>query len=144
MSPDIERNAKKLDYVAYANLVAGTLSFVLWALPGPWAIQTMWQLMDQMQARHGDSGPTIMIAVMKGGILVVVILFWLFSAVSVLNGYLILKRRRYGTCFALSIISIFGTLFGVVVGIVSLAILGQDWARALFTSTSEPIATESS
>ena len=132
MTPDTERNAKRLDYVAYANLAAGALSFVLWALPGPWMIQTMWQVMERMQSRSGGPGSSVMSGIMKTGIVVVVVLFWLFSSVSVVNGYLILKRRRFGTCYALSIISIFGTLFGVVVGIASLAVLSQDRARGLF------------
>ena len=140
MTPDTERNAKRLDYVAYANLTFGALSFLLWALPGPWAIQTMWQIMDRMQSRSG--GPSAMIGIMNAGVVVIVVLFWLFSTVSIVNGYLILKRRRLGTCFVLSCVSIFGTLFGVVVGIISLAVLSQDWARDLFTGASGGTASD--
>jgi hypothetical protein len=127
-----ERNSKRLDYLGYVNVGWGILSMALWALPGPWMIQVSWQILDGRQIPHDPVGAS-MITIMRVGVVLVVILFWLFSLVSLVNGYLILKRRRYRTCIALSGISIVGTPIGLVIGIVSLVMLSQGWAKDLFS-----------
>jgi hypothetical protein len=126
-------HTRRLRYLGYANVAFGILSFVGWALPGPQTVQHFWAILDGSGAASGDPIFTFFAGVMKAGVVLVVAVFWLTSLVALANGYFILRRRRYRVCLILSGVSVIGTLFGVLLGIVSLVVLTRDWARAQFS-----------
>ena len=138
---DQETSAKRLNWVAYTNLGLGVFSLVAWALPGPWAIRFFWQALDQAAAGGTDTFAVIVTGVMKVMAVLVVLCFWVFSGVSLVNGYLILMRRRHRLCLILSGLSALGTPLGLIVGVVSVIVLTQDGVRGLFADQSRVVAS---
>jgi uncharacterized membrane protein YwzB len=129
-----QRHEKRLNWTAYANIGLGLFTLLAWAIPGPVMAPSLWRNIDQ--DFHGESDPVVvtMAMVFKVGIVVIVVVFWLLSAVSLTNGVLIPKRTRHQLCMILSGISLLGTPFHLIVGIFSLITLNNDWARKLFAN----------
>jgi hypothetical protein len=132
MITDAERREKRLNRTAYINIGLGLLTFFVWAIRGPGFIPTFWQLIDHDFHPHSDPVVTTMATVFKVAVVIVVVGFWLLSALSLTNGILILKRRRHRLCIVLSGVSLLGTPLHLIVGIISLVTLNNDWARMLF------------
>jgi hypothetical protein len=131
---DEEQRDKRLNRVAYANVGLGLLTLFLWAIPGPGMVPTFWQYIDR--DFHSTSEPVVakIGMALKVVIVLVVVQFWLLSLISLANGFLILKRRRYRLCMIFSGVSLLGTPFHLILGIISLATLGNDWARKRFAN----------
>ena len=127
-----EKSIRRLNLVAYFNIGLGAFSLLAWALPGPWTIHVFWQALERSAVSPGDAFGSAMVSVMKALVVLVVLIFWVLSAVSIANGYLILKRRRHRLCVILSGVSIFGTPLHLILGIISLVALTRDWARSQF------------
>ena len=132
-----ENRTRRLNYVAYANIGLGMFILFAWALPGPWMVPNFWHGLDQSLAGKTDPVLATFVTLMKAMVVVVIVCFWVFSAVSLVNGYLILKRRRHQLCMILSGVSIAGGPPGMVVGIISLVVLNRDWVRRLFRESAE-------
>jgi len=98
---DEQKNERRLNRVAYANIALGLLTLFVWAIPGPAMVPSFWQHIDRTSLANPSSAGT-MIVVFKVAIVFFVVLFWLLSAVSLANGFLILKRRRHRLCMILS------------------------------------------
>jgi len=126
------RNERRLNRVAYANIGLGLLTLFVWAIPGPAMVPSFWRHIDQ--DFHGQSGTVAM--VIKVTVVIVVVGFWLLSAVSLVNGFLILKRRRHRLCMILSGISLLGTPLNLIVRILSLTALNNPCARNVFANGS--------
>jgi hypothetical protein len=135
--PNEETKAKRLNYVAYANIGLGLFSFFAWALPGPCMLRFFWHDLDQTIVGRTDQTLVAIVSFMKAMTVVVVLCFWIFSIISLVNGYLILKRRRHRLCMILSGISIAGNPLGMIVGVISLVVLNKEWARHLFMESSQ-------
>ena len=131
---DDERNAKRLNRIAYANIGLGLLTFFLWAVRGPGYVPTFWQHIDHDFRGTSDPVAATMATVFKVAIVVVVVAFWLLSILSVTNGILIFKRRRHRLCMILPGVSLLGTPFHLILGILSLVTLNNAWARNLFAN----------
>lgn len=135
---DEQRNERRLNRVAYANIGLGLLTLFVWAIPGPAMVPSFWRLIDQ--DFHGQSDPsagTISI-IFKVVVVFFVVLFWLLSAISLANGFLILKRRRHRLCMILSGLSLLGTPLNLIVRILSLTALSNARARSVFANGAHP------
>lgn len=132
--------SRRVDSLAYANLGSGLLSLVLWAVPAVGTLGEFWSRVDRV---GGNPFVVFLFAlVFKVGTLVVVLLFWTSSALFFANGYLMLRRRRFGVCTTLSAILIgLSPIFGWIVGTMSLATLRRDWARLQFVESVQPPRT---
>jgi|SRR5215813_9217317 len=131
---DDERNARKLNRIAYANIALGLLTFFLWAVPGPGYVPTFWEQIEHEFRGTSDPVAATMATVFKVAIVVVVVAFWLLSILSVTNGILIFKRRRHRLCMILSGVSLLGTPLHLILGILSLVTLNKARARSLFAN----------
>lgn len=129
---DEQRIARRLNRIAYANIGLGLFTLFVWAIPGPGMVPSFWRHIDQDFHVQSDPVGAKFAMFIKIAIVVVVVVFWLLSAVSLTNGILILKRRRHRLCMVLSGISLLGTPFNLIVGIISLVTLSNDGARNLF------------
>ena len=130
---DEQRNERRLNWAAYANIGLGLL-MLLWAVPGAKAIPSFWRDIDQELNGQSDPGAAILAMLIKVLIAVSILLFWPAAAVPLTNGFLILKRKRYRLCRILSGISLLGTPFHLIIGIFSLSLLNKDWAKKLFAN----------
>src|SRR5262249_4631174 len=129
---DAQKHSRRLNRIAYANIGLGLLTLFLWAIPGPAYVPKFWRSIDHDFLGTSDPAAATIATILKAVIVVFVVAFWMLSAVSLANGVLMLKRRRYRLCMIFSGVSLLGTPLHLILGILTLVTLNNAWARDLF------------